>query len=1075
MLKVCHGNRLELLADRLAEAVSAPLPLPLQPEVVVVENPGMARWLSLRLAERLGVCANIEFFLPGRFIWEVFRGALPRLPESSPFRPEVLVWRIVDELGRLPKAPVVAPLHRYLETADEGGARYLLAQRIARCFDQYLLFRPDWLRRWEEGGETGAEERWQAWLWRRLAASGGDHWLQVRDRFRAALERGEIPPQRLPPRFSLFGIAALSPGYLDLVAALSRHLPVRLFLLNPCRQYWGDIESRKRGARQEAAGEALYLETGNSLLASLGRQGRDFLDLVWEQEMTDEACFEVPSGAGALPRLQRDLLDLRQGEGRREADDSVQIHACHSRMREMEVLYDRLLDLLERHPDLSPSDIAVMAPDIEVYAPYVEAVFGTAAERRLPYAIADRRLRAAGGEAAETFLLLLDLPEGRLAAEQVLGLLEAAAVRERFGIEAEDLPLLRGWLEEAGVRWGWDGDDRRRLELPPEEGNTWRVGLDRLLLGYAMEPDGIFSAGGGIVPLPGLEGGEAGSLGRLCTLVRRLVRWRQALVPSRSLAAWAESLTELLGDFFAEDGEERQELRLLRGFCGELRERGTQAGFAGKLSLAELRAFFRERLEREASAGRFLGGGITFCRMAPMRGIPFAVLCLVGMDFDSYPRRGRPPDFDLMRRRPRRGDRSPRGDDRYLFLEALLSCRRCLYLSYVGQDIRDNSALPPSILIGELLEYLGADAAAGGRDAADRWTLRHPLQAFSGRYFASSPDAAASHDGGRRLFSYSREHCDTSRVLQGRAAAPCPLVFEVPEDDAPGGGELEVEELRRFLRHPVRHLLRRLGIRPPRAVALLGESEPFALTKLERYRLREELFRLALAGKPLAAARAEVLATGRVPHGGVGECLLRQEEDALTLFRRAVTAAAGELLPPPAPGPLVLAPDGGVQPRGAPALAGADGLLFLAPRPPWQGEWPALWLRHLLRCRLEGADTVSRLFWWQEGRLRQCRLLGVADAARRLRELLQMYRLGRCRPLHLFPKSSRAFAEAERDGKDAWRQAGTAWQGSEHVPGEAEDFYCRVAFRDLPSPLDREFERLSRQLYAPLLEHCRED
>jgi len=55
---VYTSNRMEMLADRLAELFARPLPSPLASEVIVVQSKGMQRWLAMELARRHGVWAN---------------------------------------------------------------------------------------------------------------------------------------------------------------------------------------------------------------------------------------------------------------------------------------------------------------------------------------------------------------------------------------------------------------------------------------------------------------------------------------------------------------------------------------------------------------------------------------------------------------------------------------------------------------------------------------------------------------------------------------------------------------------------------------------------------------------------------------------------------------------------------------------------------------------------------------------------------------------------------------------------------------------------------------------------------
>ncbi len=612
MLVLHHGNRLEALADGLVDLLRHPAAPPLVPEVVVVQNAGMARWVAMRLARALGVAANVRFPLPAAYVWDVFRRLLADVPPAAALEPARATWHLMALLATLEDAPRFAPLRRWLDGADERG-RWELARRIADLFDQYLVHRPDWIRAWECGDDEG----WQAELWRRLVARADPrHRVRLADEFARTLDAAAVARAGLPPRLALFGIPTLAPLHLDVFAALADHLDVHVFLLNPCREYWGDIVAerdlvRRAGAREPAA---LHLEVGNSLLASLGRQGRDFLDLVLarlERPAGREAeRFVAPAGDGMLPAIQADLLALRErGTAAHPAtpaaadDRSIQAHACHGPMREVEVLHDQLLALFEAHPDLRPADVVVMTPDVETYAPCVEAVFATAPpDRYIPFAIADRSVRAES-PLVEVFFELLALPGGRYEATRLLAVLEHAAVRRRFELGEADLPAVRAWLRTSGIRWGIDAASRARLGLPAVAEHTWRFGLDRLLLGYALagEDERLFA---GLLPCEGVEGTEARALGRLARFAEAAFTLDRDLAAPRPVAAWADTLVALLDAFVAPgDDAEEAAAQAIRSALDAMRADAADAGFTAPVALDVVVAHLREALDAPRPSG----------------------------------------------------------------------------------------------------------------------------------------------------------------------------------------------------------------------------------------------------------------------------------------------------------------------------------------------------------------------------------------------------------------------------------------------------------------------------------------
>ncbi|MCZ7638611.1 MAG: exodeoxyribonuclease V subunit gamma [Verrucomicrobia bacterium] len=228
------------------------------------------------------------------------------------------------------------------------------------------------------------------------------------------------------------------------------------------------------------------------------------------------------------------------------------------------MLHDHVLHWLN-HEKLEPRDILVVTPDLDTYAPCLETVFdagvgdagrdrGEAEERRqqVPCTIADRAVRRESG-VSDAFLRMLELAGSRLGAAAVLDLLEAEPVRRKFGLSERDLERVASWVKQGGIRWGEDPRHRERLGLPGVPETTWRYGLDRWLLGYALPGLGgaarpVTLAGigdGALVPCTDIEGEGAETLGRFVEFVERLFAGLRGLEAARPLAAWARDLTLL--------------------------------------------------------------------------------------------------------------------------------------------------------------------------------------------------------------------------------------------------------------------------------------------------------------------------------------------------------------------------------------------------------------------------------------------------------------------------------------------------------------------------------------------------
>ena len=1065
MLELLQSNRMSLLLETLSERLQQPDD-PFEPALIVVQSQGIGQWLKVELAERLGIAANIDCLLPAELIWRLYQQVLPEalgqdLPSESPFSRNLLTWRLMELLPGSDETTI----QQYLNGPGDPQLRgFQLSHAIASLYDQYLIYRPDWIYTWEETFFP-AELKWQSDLWRQLIANPDLdkrlHRANLHKLFLDSLSSGcKNVVTRIPKQINLLGISSLPQMHLETLQAVASHQQVSIYFLNPCQHYWGDISSEKDIAKKsirnmigkETALELEdYLEVGNPLLSSTGQQGREFLELLLETDGVQSAeLFDEIDADCALKLIQSDVLYLEFGgeffdidhpptqRTKADNDNSIQIHSVHSRMREVEVLLDQLYGMIdEADGHLLGSDIIVMAPDISLYAPFIEAVF----QDKLGYSITDRPV-VDESAILGAFQKLLALPEMRLSATEVIDFLEVPAIARRLNLSDGDISRLQTWIRDSGIRFEIDGQTKRdNWQLGDDDYNTWRFGLDRLLLGLSMEPEaGLFENTAPMEVAPG----DAELLGTLCDFLDRMDQHRKSLSEEQSAKSWQTLINQMLTDFIEPSRDDEIVIGYVADALQKLVDEHQTTTFNENLSPRLFRYWLERELQQPAQNRGFVSGRITFATLVPMRSIPYKVVCLLGMNDREFPREDKPLSFDLMSRQYRKGDRSRRNDDRYLFLEAIMSAQEKLYLSFVGRGQKDNKDKAPSELLSELIDYLE-------RVYESFPIVEHPLQPFSQDYFRSD----------MRYLSYARHWFN---ALEG--AGDTTLFTDVCINPFADGAENEVlrlEELSRFFRHPARHFLNlQLGVYFGEDQSSLKDSESFSLDGLERYQIADQALQCLLTNESIEAWSKHQRASGLMLPGELGTKQLDRE----IKLASAVAEELTHLNPATARNSsFELEIDG--------TVIGAELILrdgqYIAPR---TGELRArqrleAWINHLALCAAGQGQESLLIYRKGSGQNRKVVTESIQpvpkpQAKAELTRLFKLYHYGQTTPLKFLPEASKVFAESG-SLDDVIKQFPSDQPGS-----EATDPYYNRAF-NLPLDFDEEFSRIAVQIWEPLL------
>jgi exodeoxyribonuclease V gamma subunit len=1045
------------LAQGLADVLNTPPADPFANEVVAVPAKGVERWLAQRLSHVLGamagdgVCANVVFPWPSTLLDQAVQSASAEHADAvQRWAPQRSAWPLLEVIDACAANETWChTLGQYLGSGGQDkGRRLAVASRLARLFDDYGQSRPAMLAAWADGLDQRGDgtnlpddQRWQAELWRHLRARLGT--ISPAELLDDACARLREKPELsdLPERLSVFGPSRLSPARLMVLAALAEHRDVHLWLHHASPALWATVKGSKVALRRRDDLTRRLLT--NPLLTSLSRDVLELEQLLGRHApgYTDDYHPSEPLAGTLLGRLKQDLADDRVPTSPAPldlADRSVQVHACHGRTRQVEVLREVVVGLLAADPSLEPRDVLVMCPDVEDFAPIIAATFSLGAEDDAEHPAAKLRVRLADRALRQTNPLLavlaqlLELGTARITASQVLDLAASPAVRQRFGFDDDQVERLRSWVVRAGVRWGLHGDHRATWLLGDLEQGTWRDGLDRLLLGAAME--GGLSVFGDVVPLDDVDSADIDLAGRLAELLDRLDAAQSFMSGSHNPQEWMSRLEAAVLTLAAATPATAWQDIQLHAELADIAE--AAAGSQVLLALADVRALLDGTLSGRPTRASFRTGTLTVCTLVPMRSVPHRVICLLGLDDGLFPRQSTHDGDDVLARDPWVGERDPRSEDRQLLLDAICAAEEHLVITYCGADERTGASVPPAVPLGELLDALDRTATApAGARVRDVITTRHPLQPFDPRNF--TPGALRTTGP----FSFDRLAHAGALAAAGARTEPGSFLNGPLPPNPPS--TLELADLLSLLQHPARGFLRqRLQVGVTWQQEEPSDALPIKLDSLQVWAVGDRVLTDRLAGLDPGACMSVELHRGDLPPGplGVGDLQdIGREVDLLLL------ASTPERANPPQSYDVDVAVDG-TRLTGTVAGVRGDVILSLT--------YSKLGPKQRLRAWVElvALTAAHPEHHWRavavgrgdKGKGPKRSLLGPlppAEAEAALGELVALHRAGLLWPLPLPVKSSAQYAFLRDTGNrpvSARIGAEKTWL-SGRFPGEQAD------------------------------------
>lgn len=836
-LNLYISNNITNLANKLAINIkSHPLGI-FQKEFLIVQTEGMSKWISVKMAEKNQIFSNFEFLSPNSLLFDLFK--LAGIRNKGLYETNNLKWIVYKILGSKEFQNKFNKTYQYFE--KDTIKKLQLATKTADLFDQYVIYRSDYIRAWNDNKTNELKrafafhEEWQKWIWLQIKEKYRSYdydKVQMRDLLLEKFENDIKFKQEVIkkfPRISLFGFSVFTPFHLEVFVKLSRaivSLDFYLFSPTPESFWFHDIAEKTKLKIEHYSGKKavdLKLETGNQLLMNQGKSAKNLFLMLFESDdfinvMDNESLVVEPKRNSLLHIIQNDIYNNTPNSNREKlsleiiTDGSLQIASNHTPAREIENLYSYILKQIDEN-GYSPKDIIVQTTNIDLYSPYIKAIFDNTSTR-IPYTIADRSFSGTDNLVG-IVKTILSLQKDEFTSEDILQLLEFDAIRKKF--EISNLKIIRTLVKSANIRHGIEGEIENDTLLV-----SWKYGLERILLGYAIKDDSLFhlpDKSYSILPLDIVEGEYAKEGLKLKRFVDTLIEFVTKRNKPRKLMQWSEYVLELINEILEIDDKQIAELNYIL-------DKLTLSEIIDKLIDDDLpyevfsKAFI-DTLYADNRSSKFISGKVTFCSMIPMRSIPYKIIAILGLNKNIFPRQTVEFSFDLMQSERRWGDRNVKQTDKYLFFETLLSAEEKLYLSYIGQDIKDNSEIPPSSLVDEVVEYIANSSDV--ENLSDNLVIKHSLNNYNRKYYSEDfPD----------YYTYLNYGDDNNFSN----------IEKIDDGELNVDKKIRLKDLISFYKNPYKwYFNKKLKIFYNEEKILLPKTEIFELDNLEKYTLKNEI------------------------------------------------------------------------------------------------------------------------------------------------------------------------------------------------------------------------------------------
>lgn len=794
MFNKYQSHSLTDLARELAEITVLETPNPMRPSWVVVQNNEVKEWLSLQIADLNGIAGNFKFIFPSEFIWMIYRLKEPDVPKTLPTDLNSLHWILFELLGKDPDFIKQIPF--ISDTELSITKRFQLAGQIADVFDQYQVYRPEMINNWKKRkfSTKNADEQWQLQLWIRLQAYWSANPITTQipgrsDAYKKVIEwlnNDDLDIVKgLPGEIFIFGLSHLNKPFMEVISGISKHKEVHFF------------------------GRDIEINAPN-------HECRTLFDS-WKNPNCSQLKFLNQFLIQNDQKIKNSKVGIQS-----EKLSSIEIHSCHGVRREVEVVKDEILRFLDKNLEADTSDILILLPDADEYAPLLETHFNdksNSQKLRLPLS---KLYRNQSKTLEYTLVYLLDLFNTSFKPSMVVDLLSLDPVKKRFGLTDDDIDLIENWILTNRIYRGMGEYFNDTF--------SWQKGINQLMAGAVLEPDYMESFSG-LVPLVELStSDEMALMSKFSLFINTLKSLTEEFEHDKTPGQWLDLVNRMCKDIIV-DVENGNDDASIFNIISRLKDQLKYTLGEELVPFPLFSNWLKGQFDTASSSSGRFGQGITVSTYIPYRSVPFKFIAMLGLNEGVFPRKAVRPEFDLIYKDPKVGDRIQSEDDSYLFLEVLSSASKHLHISYKGQDLRSETDRLPSMLVQQLKESFPENKIL---------LKRHRLHPFNEAYFRKYKSASPQQPD----MSYDLKHCNVANQINYPEKKVIDFnLNSVDSFDIFKQSDISIYDLIKFVTEPANLLLsNEFNVNINLYNNDIQDREIFDLTGLDKYKLNALLY-----------------------------------------------------------------------------------------------------------------------------------------------------------------------------------------------------------------------------------------